>query len=1762
MTTSLQRWIEERQEEYRRQQGGGASYTDRAREAQEAVRADQQVDLITVPRGYSQSTEAAFADAGYDLDEVIPLHGQFEGDADDPLSDPDLGPVIRELRSEARPERPDPRPTQSLQRSGRDPAFNRTVEQAFDRLAEAQERGESVDLPPRLQEALQVFTAGHGRGGFPTAQVFDLERATPEATQQRIEEVLPPSMQTLPGLEGAGTPRQRSVEEILDGSPVTSPEEAEASQAGMIGPMEDPTDSPVTTEQDEEREGFWSRLFDSDTGADHASLASGRQQATVVEPDIQEARAELAEEYTDRIHPGAREHVDPTPVGAVERALTAQEGGGTRRFEQQLRTPRHAMGAAERELEHLEALTRLEGEIESLDDVRELAAGLGMDPDRGPGPLMRFLEVLGRPQRAIVGAITGLAGARLGDDDPDEGSFGLAAERAWDALSGETQLDFFDTDAFEIEQDMSWWEKAGRGVGGFGASVVTDPLAWVTFGTGGIARRAASEVAERSAVSAANRAGFQRLSRDLPERAKRRLLDNVGDDGQYATYLARHTDRARTRGRVAGPDDVTPTDPAEVMAAMDDAGRLGVARLLDDQLPGLEELLLREGLSNLAGGAMYRGASTGLRRQLTDVFGAEDVFNNMPTAVRGGVQATVPFLTRQSEFGRVPRWTTSITPGGGRLYGGEGLSDAVNHVRRAVATSRPGQRWQSMFAGRDADAVKAATVALRQGDEHFAGRAWRTLMQQREANRLRGEFMARRSTRAHLAASTVARHLDETVGADPEQAREAMRIWMNARGSQTYDPWERGLQDLSEASVQAGRRAEEAMHDIVQESFNEVRDMMPTGSLSHYTPRRLSEEVLEEVTNARQAASRHTKSRSGAFAEMDIDDHGNLAVRSWFSPEEVAEEAARRGDPIEFLDDPIELMADYLDAMENVARSQYVFNHLQNVGLIQTAAPATRQVLDDRAVADAAQPAFPAMERASRSVDEMRRAIDEGDFTQADAIFGELTEVIGRDKAAQIADALPRARVIDAGRGRWQVEMDGLPQRVTFDDYDHALQFADRQTLSTWYDAIGDAVGHEIVTDRNKLRNLVDLRNAPLEDADELARHIDSLTSTVGRWANEVDPRRLRESVYSTRRIASEYQKRLKDMGWDELPESAKDAAALRGLAESGAFAPESVVNTMRREFAVRGNFEEMESFLNQVWQPYYTTFKTLATVGRGPGFAIRNALGGMWNGYVVNGASASHFGTAARMMAAEDRGRRRAMREVAELDEVLDGQEIERRVRESIRSEFGRAFKGRGERLYQALETFYDRNLMTGTRVDDLHQQTAVGTTQSVTRMAGGHRQASIMGDSLGPTEAGPLRRAAQAPGRAWRRILRDEELDAARGTRGQQVDAMDPGIRRMLDLDQSVFVNTPRSELGAVQRGVQALSDNPWTRSMSSAAEISERYTRLAPYLKGLDDFGIEDGGRAAAIMVRASQFDYGDLTQFERRVMRNLMPFYTFTRNNVPLQLRGMASSPDRLARLGHFWNVTEETLGDDRWEERLLPRWVRDNLGFVSNVSPADIDAQTGGLLSRAPVLGRMFDSPHPIAVNMSSLPVTDVEKLFGPSGRDEALSMLNPAFKIPVEQLFDVDLFTRERMRPTERAPDFMQDSPTGQRIAEILPGMEVAAGDATVNVQRRPAQAARQALPPVAHAERLLGSTDRYEDRMLTSWMSMMGGMPVSTMDTGQVFWTARRSREELEDEVDRVLGGVRRGDAREVLDEFGADVVQEALETPGLLEQLVAELD
>ncbi|HTE61339.1 MAG TPA: hypothetical protein VK631_13390, partial [Solirubrobacteraceae bacterium] len=131
--------------------------------------------------------------------------------------------------------------------------------------------------------------------------------------------------------------------------------------------------------------------------------------------------------------------------------------------------------------------------------------------------------------------------------------------------------------------------------------------------------------------------------------------------------------------------------------------------------------------------------------------------------------------------------------------------------------------------------------------------------------------------------------------------------------------------------------------------------------------------------------------------------------------------------------------------------------------------------------------------------------------------------------------------------------------------------------------------------------------------------------------------------------------------------------------------------------------------------------------------------------------------------------------------------------------------------------------------------------------------------------------------------------------------------------------------------------------THAWQNLTKRVEDSTRMATFLGGLQR-GM--GPREAATRASKIHFDYGDLTAIEKRVLRRIAPFYTFTARNVPLQARYLVTRPGKAATLQKAREEGAKAAGlPEGYEEGLDPFEMR-QLGIPITIGGRTQTVSTG------------------------------------------------------------------------------------------------------------------------------------------------------------------------------------------------------------------------
>lgn len=225
----------------------------------------------------------------------------------------------------------------------------------------------------------------------------------------------------------------------------------------------------------------------------------------------------------------------------------------------------------------------------------------------------------------------------------------------------------------------------------------------------------------------------------------------------------------------------------------------------------------------------------------------------------------------------------------------------------------------------------------------------------------------------------------------------------------------------------------------------------------------------------------------------------------------------------------------------------------------------------------------------------------------------------------------------------------------------------------------------------------------------------------------------------------------------------------------------------------------------------------------------------------------------------------------------------------------------------------------------------------------------------------------------------------------------------------------------------------------------------------------------------------FDYEDLSKFERQVGRRVIPFYTWTRKNVPLQIEAMFTQPGKA--LGRYAAV-KRNLESASPAEEVVPSWfegqglMRLPIKFGGNQVYGGIDLPFKDPFEAADVTG------------------------FG-------AGMLSPLIKAPLEAWAGHQFFGHLPLRGAGETGGLQPIPATWKpliplfKLADKLPFSPIHAPTQAKGGQWLMAEEDQylvgQYLPFLAQTQRLLPDQGKYKNRLATTYLSYLFGVQART---------------------------------------------------------------
>jgi hypothetical protein len=235
---------------------------------------------------------------------------------------------------------------------------------------------------------------------------------------------------------------------------------------------------------------------------------------------------------------------------------------------------------------------------------------------------------------------------------------------------------------------------------------------------------------------------------------------------------------------------------------------------------------------------------------------------------------------------------------------------------------------------------------------------------------------------------------------------------------------------------------------------------------------------------------------------------------------------------------------------------------------------------------------------------------------------------------------------------------------------------------------------------------------------------------------------------------------------------------------------------------------------------------------------------------------------------------------------------------------------------------------------------------------------------------------------------------------------------IESRLGINQPLSFNNLRAATESLKQvaGKTVGTDNPLLKGGFAVGSAIEDNARVALFLDRVKKgASYEEAGKA----VQKYLFDYGSLSPFEQNVLKRAMPFYTWSRKNIPLQLEALVTTPEKINKINLFKQNVE--AGVEKPSEYDVPDYVKDQMPiYISNpITGKSTAIPLSGIIPFADL--NLLTN----AFNTGNRPTSPLEKGKISSAASTATGSLNPVFKEPVQLLLNYDFFRKKNIREFE-----------------------------------------------------------------------------------------------------------------------------------------------
>jgi hypothetical protein len=217
-----------------------------------------------------------------------------------------------------------------------------------------------------------------------------------------------------------------------------------------------------------------------------------------------------------------------------------------------------------------------------------------------------------------------------------------------------------------------------------------------------------------------------------------------------------------------------------------------------------------------------------------------------------------------------------------------------------------------------------------------------------------------------------------------------------------------------------------------------------------------------------------------------------------------------------------------------------------------------------------------------------------------------------------------------------------------------------------------------------------------------------------------------------------------------------------------------------------------------------------------------------------------------------------------------------------------------------------------------------------------------------------------------------------------------------------------------------IQGGNRNPFTLSTSNPilqggfklGQTIEDNARIALFIDQLNKGADFD---KAANHVRKYLFDYGDVSPFEQDVLKRLMPFYTWSRKNIPLQLEALATQPDKINKINLAINNIQQANQVEQPDLSQVPDYIREQAPVYVGSDAA------AGTVSAIPLTNLIptFDIAAITKFLNTETAPEGIQKGKLGNALSTVMGGISPLIKAPLEYLANYDFFRKKTIQEFE-----------------------------------------------------------------------------------------------------------------------------------------------